>query len=130
VTLEQLILIDKLSYEEIGRKYGCTGSNIKKVAKRIGIVLPTKRKINPNETFHRIHKYCLNCGKELLSYDGSYGKYCDNKCQGEHKHKLAYQKIVNGDSTIMRANYSPRNFRDDILKEQNGVCAICGIKPE
>ena len=33
--LEQLILVDKLSYEEIGRRYGCTGSNIKNVARRI-----------------------------------------------------------------------------------------------
>lgn len=44
--LEHLILIDKLSYEEIGRRYGCTGSNIKKVAKRIGINLPQKRRVN------------------------------------------------------------------------------------
>lgn len=31
--LEQWILVDKLSYEEIGRRYGCSGSNIKKVSK-------------------------------------------------------------------------------------------------
>jgi hypothetical protein len=30
----------------------------------------------------------------------------------------------------MRANYSPSIFRDDILKEQGGVCAICSMKPE
>ena len=30
--LEKLILVDKISYEEIGRRYGCTGSNIKKVS--------------------------------------------------------------------------------------------------
>ena len=35
--LKQAILVDKLSYEEIGRKYGCSGSNIKKVAQRLGI---------------------------------------------------------------------------------------------
>lgn len=29
-----------MSYEEIGRKYGCSGSNIKKVAIKIGINLP------------------------------------------------------------------------------------------
>ena len=27
----------------------------------------------------------------------------------------------------MRANYNPYIFKEDILKEQNGVCAICGI---
>lgn len=38
--LENMILVQKLSYEEIGRYYGCSGSNIKKVALRIGIELP------------------------------------------------------------------------------------------
>jgi biotin operon repressor len=38
--LERLINIDKVSYEEIGRKYGCSGANIKKQAKKLGIELP------------------------------------------------------------------------------------------
>lgn len=33
--LEQWILTDKLSYEEIGRRYGCSGNNIKKSSKEI-----------------------------------------------------------------------------------------------
>lgn len=45
--LGHLILVDKLSYEEIGRRYGCSGTNIKNVARRLGIELPVKRKINP-----------------------------------------------------------------------------------
>ena len=44
--IEHLILVDKLSYEEIGRRYGCSGTNIKNVARRLGIELPVKRKIN------------------------------------------------------------------------------------
>lgn len=62
--LEHLILVDKLSYEEIGRRYGCSGTNIKNVARRLGIELPVKRKVNPKETFNRKYKYCLNCGIE------------------------------------------------------------------
>lgn len=127
--LKKLILTDKLSYEEIGRKYGCTGSNIKKVAQKIGIILHSKRKINPKETFKKVRKCCFNCGKELISHNGSYGKFCNNKCQAEYTHKIAYKKILDGDSSIMRANYSPKPFREDILKEQGGVCAICGIEP-
>ena len=95
--LEHLILIDKLSYEEIGRRYGCSGANIKNVARRLGIELPIKRKINPKETFNRKYKYCLNCGAELISYNGSYGKYCGPKCQFEHAHMLAYKKLLDGD---------------------------------
>lgn len=67
--LMKLILEDKISYEEIGRMYGCSGSNIRKVAKNLGITLESRRKINPEETFNkgvkRVVKYCLNCGKEL-----------------------------------------------------------------
>lgn len=127
--LEQAILVDKLSYEEIGRKYGCSGSNIKKVAQRIGIELPQRRKVNPNETFNKgtgQKCYCLNCGKEV-TYPK---KFCDATCQHEYQHKQKYQLVLDGDESIMRANYSPSIFRDDILKEQGGVCAICGMKPE
>ena len=46
--LEYLINVEKSSYEEIGRKYGCTGSNIKKQAKKLGIIIPKRRKISPN----------------------------------------------------------------------------------
>ena len=127
--LEQAILVDKLSYEEIGRKYGCSGSNIKKVAQRIGIELPQRRKINPCETFNKGRgqkRYCLNCGKEIIYPN----KFCNTGCQHEYQHKQKYQLVLNGDESIMRANYSPSVFRDDILKEQGGICAICGIKPE
>ena len=125
--LQKYIIEDKLSYEEIGRMYGCTGVNIKKVVLRIGIELEQRRAINECETFHRNKKilYCLNCGKEISS-----GKYCSNDCQLEYQHKQKYQLIIDGDESIMRANYSPNIFRDDILEEQNGVCAICGMKPE
>ena len=33
--LSKYILEDKLSYEEIGKIYGCTGANIRKVSKNL-----------------------------------------------------------------------------------------------
>lgn len=51
--LEKLIFEEKLSYEEIGRRYDVSGNAIKKKAKRLGIELPKKRDINPNETFNK-----------------------------------------------------------------------------
>lgn len=49
--LSRLILDEKKSYEEIGRMYGITGNAVKKNAKRLGISLPKKRKINKKEHF-------------------------------------------------------------------------------
>ena len=133
--LKQLILVEKLSYEEIGRRYGCTGSNIKKVALRLGIELEQRRSINETETFNKGSvkapiKICLNCGKEFKHLSGYSGKYCCSQCFAEHKHKIGYNKILIGDSSIMRANYVPSQFKPDIIKEQNGVCAICGMPQE
>lgn len=131
--LERLINIEHVSYEEIGRRYNVTGEAIKKAAKRLGINLPKRRKINPNEHFNRGTAktvICENCGKEFVKYKGSNGKFCSHKCQHEYQHKNIYQKLLDGDESIMRANYSPRPFQNDILKEQNGICAICGCKPE
>ena len=76
--LEELIS-QKKSYEEIGRMYGCSGSNIKKVCIRLGIKLEQKRIINPKETFNKgtaKKGICKNCGKEFAIYKGSCGKYC------------------------------------------------------
>lgn len=129
IDLNQLINVDKLTYEEIGRRYGVSGNAIKKAAKKMGIVLPQRRKINENETFNKGNKnvvVCLNCGKEYEKYPSSDGKFCSNKCCAEYRHKEKYKKIVDGDESIMRANYSPSKFRDFILKEQDYKCAICG----
>ena len=131
--LERLINVEHVSYEEIGRRYDVSGAAVKKAAERLGIFLPKRRKVNPKETFNKGTAKtgkCLNCGKEIILYKSFQGKYCSNKCQHEYEHKQLYQKLINGDESIMRANYSPRNFKNDILKEQDGVCAICGCKPE
>lgn len=80
--LKQYVFEDKLSYEEIGRIYNCSGNNIKKVMQRRGIELPVRSKNAGKEPVNKgtgAKHYCLNCGKEL---DCSYGihKYCSNKC--------------------------------------------------
>ena len=35
-----------------------------------------------------------------------------------------------GDKSVMRANYIPKFAKPIILEEQNGVCAICGMRPK
>ena len=88
-TLKELIDSGK-SYEEIGKIYNCSGSNIRKVAQRIGITLKTRRKVNPKETFNKGNvatSVCRNCGNTFASYPSSCNIYCSCKCQHEYLHK-------------------------------------------
>lgn len=127
--LDFLINQEHVSYEEIGRRYDCTGAAVKRAAERLGLNIPQRRKVNPNETFRRGTAktgICKNCGKEIVLYKSTNGLFCSTKCFHAYKHKENYKRILNGDDTIMRANYSPKNFKADIIDEQNGVCAICG----
>ena len=133
--LQDFILNKNLSYEEIGKFYNVSGAAIRKAACRLGIELPKRRVINEKENFNKgkiISKetaICKNCGKEFLKYASSSHKYCSIKCQKEYQHKILYEKCKNGDLSIMRANYSPKPFKKDILEEQDNKCAICGMLP-
>ena len=132
--LEKLILEKQLPYEAIGKMFNVTGTAIKKAAFRLGIKLPQKRKINPKETFNKgairaERGTCINCGKKFIKYAQKSNKYCCSKCQQEYRHKEKYKLIQKGDSSIMRGNYTPRIFKNDILSEQDNKCAICGMPP-
>nr|DAG94949.1 MAG TPA: NinG recombination protein [Crassvirales sp.] len=72
--LEKLIFGEKLSYEEIGRRYEVSGSAIKKKAKKLGIELPKKRDINFNETFNKGYSFKYN-KKDLEKYLGEGKSY-------------------------------------------------------
>lgn len=50
--LEKLIE-EKIPYELIGKKYGVSGNAVKKAAKKLGIKLLQRRKINPKEHFNK-----------------------------------------------------------------------------
>lgn len=133
--LENLILVQNLSYEKIGRMYNVSGSAIRKAALRYGLVLESRRKINANETFNKgITKcdtgICEVCGKKYIKYPNKHGDFCSVDCYNVSKHRKSYQKLIDGDSSIMRADYNPRAFKKDIIDEQNGSCAICNNPQE
>lgn len=83
--LIRLIKEEKLSYEEIGRRYNVSGVAIKKAAIRLGIELESRRKINPKETFGKgIIKAergaCKKCGKEIILYANRRNYFCSIEC--------------------------------------------------
>lgn len=130
--LEKAILQDKISYEELGRRYDCSGANIKKHAKKLGIELPQKRKINESEHFNKgiskmvIMKYCLNCGKE---FHGSHNnqKFCNGKCQHDYAYKQYIEHWKNGKETGIIGRYSISKYlRRYIFEKFNNKCCKCG----
>lgn len=126
--LIQDILVEHKSYEEVGKKFGCSGANIKKVMKlTLNINLPSRRRVNECEIFkgNRKKRVCAFYGKPISTPK----KFCNINCQTQYYSDSRYNKILNGDESIMRANYSPKPFKNRILKEQGNKCAICGIEP-
>lgn len=108
---------DKLSYEEIGRKYNCSGNNIKKIAKKLGIELQSRRIINSSETFNKGKgaKYiCINCGKE----------YNRGPAQNRYKQniKLWKEGKISGTSCYNYAYF----VKKYLLDKYNCKCQICG----
>lgn len=132
--LEKLILTEKKSYEEIGRIYGCTGSNIKKVALHLGIKLHPRRVKNPKETFGTgIRKtkrpicICKYCGKEFIKYDNSKGYFCSCRCQHEYQYNENINKWKSGEIDGVSNGYSVASFiRRYLFEKYNNSCQMCG----
>lgn len=133
--LENMIFNEKISYEEIGRRYNVSGTAIRKASRRLGIELPIRRIISEKETFnkgiHRIQREyseCKYCNKEFIKYVESNNIFCSHKCQQSHKSDETYKRFLAGDEFYQRADYSPSRFKNRILLEQNCECSICQIK--
>lgn len=62
--LERLILVERVSYAKIGRIYGVGGNAVKKAAKKMGIPVTSRRRINEKENFshkgERMHSSYVN----------------------------------------------------------------------
>ena len=128
--LKQYVFEDKLSYEEIGRIYNCSGNNIKKVMQRRGIELPVRSKNAGKEPVNKgtgTKHYCLNCGKEL---DCSYGihKYCSNKCQQDYEYKQYIERYKKDNSIAKSTKWGqiPKPLQRYIFAKYNNKCCICG----
>ena len=125
--LEDLILNQKMSYEQIGREQGCSGTYIKKLAIKLGIELPKRREINSKETFNRGTGkvcYCLNCGKLL---NNRQTKYCSNICQTDYQYKQYINRWKSGEETGLSGEYSiSQHIRRYLMNKYSCKCQLCG----
>ena len=130
VELEKYIQEGK-SYEEIGRMYGCSGANIKKVAKRLGIELHQRRKINECETFNKGTAktgICERCGKEYILYKGHRGHFCSHECYSEYKKEQKIEDWLNGVSNGCDVRYKLTNsIKEYVLNSKGNKCERCGF---
>jgi len=135
--LEKYIFEQQLSYEEIGRMYGCSGANIKKRAKRYGLVLEPRRKINEKETFNRgkilvnnPNNICPICGEHKWSTSKLCRKCCDKEKYEVRNNELGYY-IGYGDnkkkyltSKLNTVRKDARRFMENDSKQEK-VCKYC-----
>lgn len=125
--LEDLILNQKMSYEQIGREQGCSGTYIKKLAIKLGIELPKRREMNSKETFNKGSgkvRYCLNCGKVL---NNRQTKYCSNICQTDYQYKQYINKWKLGEETSLSGEYGiSQHIRRYLMDKYSCKCQLCG----
>ena len=69
---------------------------------------------------------CLNCGIEIPKNK----KFCSHECSCKYKHKEAYKKFLENSDEFCNGGYTPKNFKQEFLNEQDGKCAICGCIQE
>ena len=102
---------------------------------------PRPQKVKREKIKTDIPKYteCVICGKKFDK--PLYKKTCSVECCSElrksntlkqqaEKHKEYYKYYLEHQEEFCRPNYSPKQFKQEIIAEQGGGCAICGMKPE
>lgn len=132
--LKKLVFQDKLSYEEIGRMYGCTGSNIKRVMKRRGIELLIRSKNANKEPTNKGKKkkhFCVCCGNEIKNKTYAKRKYCSNKCQQNYEYQEWIKKYKKDNSIAKSSLWGqiPVQLRRYIFEKFNNKCCKCGWGP-
>ena len=121
-----------MSYESIAREYGVSGTTIKNWANRLGIHLPTRRKINEKEHFNKkekAYKICKYCGAQFEQGKGSKGIFCSSNCANKFRGESRYKYFLDHPEDFQR-EMPLANIKKYILEEQNHRCDICGMKDE
>lgn len=66
---------------------------------------------------------CINCNKEFTYGHSKTGKYCSNKCNGEHKSKLYKEAWYTGE--LKRVERS--TIRRYLSEDRGYACEVCQI---
>ncbi len=72
---------------------------------------------------------CKHCGKVFKTTNKN-AKFCTPQCTSDDHHEISYKKFLENPQDYCRGNYTPKNFKNEFMKEQENHCAICGCLPE
>jgi predicted transcriptional regulator len=98
---------ENLKIKDIANKYQISESSVK----RHSLPKYSKREL----------KKCINC-EELTK-----NKFCTSFCSSSYKHKEAYNDYLKNNYKYCNGGYTPKNFKDFFLNDQNNKCQICNI---
>lgn len=131
--LENMIFNEKLSYREIGRRYGVSDAYIKKICNKLEIKLTTRSKFPddwcPHNKGKKQKNTCYNCN-ELYLTTNKHSKYCSKKCEITYRTNMKYNHYLNNQKEFEKIIITCRFLKKHILKEQNNCCNICKNKNE
>lgn len=129
--LEKYIFVDKLSYKEIGRIYGCSDTYIKRRSRELGIELPIRAKFPEGFKPHNVKttpdNTCKFCGKEYYRYGVNKGEYCSINCSTDHKIELKYLDYIQNQESYCH-DRDMKFVKKHILKDQDSKCNLCGVE--
>ena len=127
--LEHYIFVDNLSYNEMGRIYGCSDTYIKRRSRELGIELPVRarfsKEFKPNNNKSN-HTVCKNCGNTYYRYGVNKGLYCSITCSSEHKVELKYLDYIENQEKYCQ-DRDMKFVKRHILNDQENKCGICNI---
>lgn len=123
--LEKLLIVDKLSYEAIGRLEGVTGAAIKKRAKKFGLHQPKIAYNGHNKTPHnqKDKKHCPICQTQVPQRS----TFCSQKCWWEHTYKEYIKEWKKGNRDGKSGQFSiSKHIRRYLFEKHDSKCDKCG----
>ena len=117
------------SYSEISKILDCSKSTVYYYCNRNSKNV-IKNGINRRKMgiFIERNSKNINCIFCNILLKNKQKKFCSRGCQSNYFHNINYNKIIEGDKTIMKSNFRIDYFKKDILKEQDNKCDICKIE--
>lgn len=72
-------------------------------------------------------KQCLYCNNDFYPYTYK-TNYCSQQCVAGHRREIDYKEFLDNGGIDFSGYKSPKKFKNFILMEQNGKCAIDGCE--